>query len=214
MDEGDAMTVVSCVSCFIIMTSAFCFFAEPALGQQQPSADDVQELANQIDDLIAEKWSENDVASAGPSDDAEFLRRVWLDIAGKIPTAADSQDFFENQSQGKRRQVVDELLNGPNYVVNSTNFLRAVLIPEADTNFNVRIMLPAFEGWLRQRLDEDKAYDDLVSEILTTPVSRSNSFRNRNTLNAIAFYESKEIKPENLAAATSRMLLGIRLECA
>jgi len=208
------MTSASRVVSFFIMAVGLCPFAEPAIAQQQPSADGVHELANRIDDLIAEKWSENDVVSASPSDDAEFLRRVWLDIAGKIPTAADSQDFFANQSQGKRRQVVDELLNGPNYVVNSANFWRAVLIPEADTNFNVRFMLPAFEGWLRQRLDEDKAYDDLVSEILTTPVSRSNAFRNRNALNPIAFYESKEIKPENLAAATSRMFLGIRLECA
>lgn len=193
---------------------ALCAFTGPAASQQPVAPDDVQELANRIDDLIADKWSENDVVSASPSDDAEFLRRVWLDIAGKIPTAADSQDFIDNQSQDKRRRVVEELLNGPNYVVNSANFWRAVLIPEADTDFNVRFMLPAFEGWLRQRLDEDKAYDDLVSEILTTPVSGTNTFQNRNTLNPIAFYQSKEIKPENLAAATSRMFLGIRIECA
>lgn len=200
-------------SCFVAAV-ALCAFTGPAASQQQVVPDDVQELANRIDDLIAEKWSENDVVSASPSDDAEFLRRVWLDIAGKIPTAADSQDFIDNQSQDKRRRVVEELLNGPNYVVNSANFWRAVLIPEADTDFNVRFMLPAFEGWLRQRLDEDKAYDDLVSEILTTPVSGTNTFQNRNTLNPIAFYQSKEIKPENLAAATSRMFLGILIECA
>lgn len=200
-------------SCFVAAV-ALCAFTGPVASQQPVTPDDVQELANRIDDLIAEKWSENDVVSASPSDDAEFLRRVWLDIAGKIPTAADSQDFIDNQSQDKRRRVVEELLNGPNYVVNSANFWRAVLIPEADTDFNVRFMLPAFEGWLRQRLDEDKAYDDLVSEILTTPVSGTNTFRNRNTLNPIAFYQSKEIKPENLAAATSRMFLGIRIECA
>ena len=200
-------------SCFVAVV-ALCAFTGPAASQQSVAPDDVQELANRIDDLIADKWSENDVVSASPSDDAEFLRRVWLDIAGKIPTAADSQDFIDNQSQDKRRRVVEELLNGPNYVVNSANFWRAVLIPEADTDFNVRFMLPAFEGWLRQRLDEDKAYDDLVSEILTTPVSGTNTFRNRNTLNPIAFYQSKEIKPENLAAATSRMFLGIRIECA
>jgi hypothetical protein len=190
------------------------FFAEAAATQPLPNTNDVQRVADRIDDLIAKKWSENDVVSVSPSDDSEYLRRVWLDIAGKIPPAADAQDFLEEQSNDKRQRLVDELLNGPNYVVNSANFWRAVLIPEADTNSNIRFMLPAFESWLRQRLDEDKAYDDLVTEILTTPVSGTNVFRNRNTLNPIAFYQSKEIKPENLAAATSRMFLGIRIECA
>jgi hypothetical protein len=198
----------------LIAVSTLHLSAQHAAAQQQAATDDVQRLADQIDDLIAKEWSENDVVSASPSDDSEYLRRVWLDIAGKIPTAADSQDFIDEKSNDKRRRLVDELLNGPNYVVNSANFWRAVLIPDADTNFNVRFMLPAFESWLRQRLDENKAYDELVSEILTTPMSGTNAFRNRNTLSPIAFYESKEIKPESLAAATSRMFLGIRIECA
>lgn len=200
--------------CCFIVASTLHLCADDGVSQQPPARDDVQRLADQIDDLIAKKWNENDVVSASPSDDSEYLRRVWLDIAGKIPTAADSQDFLDDKSNDKRQRLVDELLNGPNYVVNSANFWRAVLIPEADTDFSIRFMLPTFEGWLRQRLDENKAYDELVSEILTLPLSGSNVLRNRNNLNPIAFYQSKEIKPENLAAATSRMFLGIRIECA
>jgi len=208
------MTNTGRALCCVIVASTLHLFADDAASQQPTARDDAQRLADRIDDLIANKWSENDIVSASPSDDSEYLRRVWLDIAGKIPTAADSQDFLDEKSSDKRQRVVEELLNGPNYVVNSANFWRAVLIPEADTDFTVRFMLPAFEGWLRQRLDENKAYDDLVSEILTMPLSRTNVLRNRNSLNPIAFYQSKEIKPENLAAATSRMFLGIRIECA
>jgi hypothetical protein len=183
-------------------------------GQPVAGQDDVQKVAVQIDDLVAQKWSENGVVSASPADDAEYLRRVWLDIAGKIPTAADSQDFLDDPAADKRQRLVDELLNGPNYVVNSANFWRRVLIPEADTNFNVRFLLPSFEAWLRLRLDENKPYDDLVRELLTIPVSGVNPYQNRNTPSPFAFYQAKEIKPENLAAATSRMFLGIRIECA
>jgi hypothetical protein len=75
-------------------------------------------------------------------------------------------------------------------------------------------MLPGFEGWLRQQLDENKSYDDFVREILITPVSGVNPFQEQNGLTAFAYYQSKEIKPENLAASTSRMFLGIRIECA
>jgi hypothetical protein len=208
------MTNTGRALCCVIVASTLHLFADDAASQQPTARDDAQRLADRIDDLIAKKWSENDIVSASPSDDSEYLRRVWLDIAGKIPTAADSQDFLDDKSSDKRQRLVDELLNGPNYVVNSANFWRAVLIPEADTDFTVRFMLPAFEGWLRQRLDENKPYDELVSEILTLPLSGTNVLRNRNSLNPIAFYQSKEIKPENLAAATSRMFLGIRIECA
>lgn len=198
----------------IVFVSLFAGLVPVVLTEQAPAQDDVQRLADRIDELIAVDWNENEVVSASPADDAEYLRRTWLDIAGKIPTAADTQDFLDDSSADKRRQLVDELLNGPNYVVHSANIWRRVLIPEADSNFNIRFMLPGFESWLRQRFDEDTAYDDLVHEILTTPVAGVSAFQNGNNLNPVAFYQSKEIKPENLAAATSRMFLGIRIECA
>ena len=175
--------------------------------------DDVQQLATQIDEQIARQWDKNNVSPASRAEDSEFLRRGWLDIAGRIPTVADTSDFLEDSSPDKRRRLIDNLLDGPNYVVSSTNVWRRVLIPEADSNFNVRYMIPSFEGWLRRQFDENKPYDELVKDILTTPVSGVNVYDNSNA-SAVAFYQAKEIKPENLAAATSRMFLGIRIECA
>lgn len=206
------MTRTTRVLCCLFSVLALSLCAAPISAQDID--EDIQKLADRIDELIEKQWRENDVASASPSDDAEYLRRVWLDLAGKIPTAADTQDFLDDKSPDKRKKLVNELLNGPNYVMNSTNFWRKVLIPEADTNFNIRFMMPGFESWLRQRLAENKAYDDLVNEILTTPVAGVSPFQNGNNLTPVAFYQSKEIKPENLAAATSRMFLGIRIECA
>jgi len=175
--------------------------------------DDVQHLANGIDALIAAHWHAAGVSPVNPASDAEFLRRVWLDIAGKIPPAADVQDFLEESSPDKRRRVVDELLAGPNYIMNFSNFWRSVLLPETETNFQIRFMLPGFDAWLRNRLTEDVRYDDLVREILTTRVQGMNPYDVQNP-NPVAFYQAKETKPENLAAATSRMFLGVRIECA
>lgn len=183
-------------------------------GVQADAQDDVQVLADRIDALIEKKWAENNVVPALHSDDSEYLGRVWLDIAGKIPTAAEAQDFLDNTAIDKRRRVVDELPDGPNYVVHWSNVWRKVLIPEADSDFNIRYMLPGFEAWLRQQLDENKSYDEFVREVLTTPVSGVNPYQNQSGLTPFAYYQSKEIKPENLATSTSRMFLGIRIECA
>jgi len=196
-----------CIFAFVLMSIPF------GSGHIVADDDDVQQLATQIDEQIARQWDENNVSPASQADDSEFLRRGWLDIAGRIPTVADTSDFLEDLSPDKRRRLIDDLLDGPNYVVSSTNVWRRVLIPEADTNVNVRYMISGFEGWLRRQFDENKPYDELVKDILMTPVSGVNVYNNANE-SALAFYQAKEIKPENLAAATSRMFLGIRIECA
>ena len=175
--------------------------------------ENVQRLANRIDEIIAARWEAAGISPAEQTSDSEFLRRVWLDIAGKIPPAADVQDFLEETSPGKRQRIVEELLTGPNYIMNFTTIWRAVMMPEADTNPQVRFMLPGFDAWLRSRLAADTSYDDLVREILTARVQGMNPYDIRNP-NPVAFYQGKEIKPENLAAATSRMFLGVRIECA
>ena len=60
-------------------------------------------LTATIDRLIAAHWAENRVAPAPPADDAEFLRRVCLDLAGKIPTAAEAREFLDDPRPDKRR---------------------------------------------------------------------------------------------------------------
>ena len=131
------------------------------------AADDVDELAAEIDRLVAARWADAGVTAAPLSDDAEFLRRIYLDVGGKIPPVSDVRSFLENTVENKRRQVVDRLLESPLYVTNFTNVWRAALIPEANADFQVRFLLPSFEAWLRQQLTDDVAYDELVRRILT-----------------------------------------------
>ncbi|MGH7130214.1 MAG: DUF1553 domain-containing protein, partial [Planctomycetaceae bacterium] len=82
--------------------------------------------------------------------------------------------------------------------------------------FQARFLVPGFESWLRQQLIENKPYDEMVREILTVPLdgNRNNFYIRAGEASPLAFYQAKQIKPENLAAATSRMFLGIRIECA
>ena len=90
------MTRTTRVLCCLFSVLALSLCAAPISAQDID--EDIQKLADRIDELIEKQWRENDVASASPSDDAEYLRRVWLDLAGKIPTAADTQDFLDDKS--------------------------------------------------------------------------------------------------------------------
>ncbi|MCY2968349.1 MAG: DUF1549 and DUF1553 domain-containing protein [Planctomycetota bacterium] len=186
-------------------------------ADERDANDPVAVLATLIDQRIDERIAAEKGVAAPPADDGEFLRRVYLDIAGKTPTVADLRDFLADESPDKRRKVVEELLDGPSYITNFAHFWRSVMIPEADSNPEVRFLLPAFEAWLRQRIKDNVPYDKLVREILemtVDPRQAANPFEPQSGVNALSFYQAKQLKPENLAASTARMFLGIRIECA
>ena len=179
---------------------------------------DARALAATIDRLLAEKWAEARVIPAGPADDGEYLRRVSLDLVGKIPTAADAREVIEDLSPDKRSRLVEKLLDSPAYTARATEIWRQLLLPEADTEGQARFAAPAFEAWLRKKVIDEVGYDKMVREILTARLgARATAPANPNARpepSPAAFYTAKEGKPENLAAGASRVFLGVRLECA
>ena len=190
-----------------------------AAGSGGKAATDARALAEQIDRLLAAKWAEAKVVPAKAADDAEYLRRVYLDLVGKIPTAAEARDFLEDSSPDKRTHLVESLLDSPAYLTHATETYRTMLLPEADSDGQLRGLVPTFEAWLRKRVAEEAGYDRIVREVLTVRLGalgrRGGNARDpRAEPSPLAYYVAKDAKPENLAAGAARTFLGIRLECA
>ncbi|TWU13361.1 hypothetical protein CA54_21960 [Symmachiella macrocystis] len=190
-----------------------------SLHAQQPvtNADlekEVTRVAALIDKHIVERWAAEGISPAPEADDAEFCRRVYLSIAGRIPHVSEITDFLEETSSRKRRHLVDVLLESNGYVNNFTIVWSNVLIPEADQNIQTRFLKADFEHWLSLKLvGKQTRYNEMVTELLVA--SLADGIGNGSDAGSpTAFYQAKEFKPENLAAATSRMFLGVRLECA
>jgi len=176
-------------------------------------------LAQQIDRLLAEKWAEAKVRPAPTADDAESLRRVYLDLVGRIPTAAEARDYLDDSSPDKYGTLVEALLDSPAYLTHATETYRTMLLPEADADGQIRALAPTFEAWLRKKIAEDVGYDQIVREVLTARLGGQgrrggNAYDPRAEPSPLAYYVAKDAKPENLAAGTARTFLGIRLECA
>lgn len=196
-----------------------------ALGAAMARADEpakppaAQELADTIDRLIAAEWKAHNVKPAPVADDAEFCRRVYLDIAGRIPRVSESLEFLEDKDPNKRAKLVDRLLDSAGYVAHFTNVWRAQMVPQANNNFQLQFLVPQFENWLKKQLRDNTGYDAMVREILTQPVvgGGGRGFgqpQNPGAVSPIAFFQANEQKAENLAASTSRLFLGVKLECA
>ena len=91
--------------------------------------DEVDRVARLIDQQIAANWKASGVVPAPPSDDAEFCRRVYLALAGRVPYVGEALDFMEDDHPDKRRRLVDSLLDDNGYVNNFASMWRRVLPP-------------------------------------------------------------------------------------
>jgi hypothetical protein len=180
------------------------------------SPGDARALTARIDAVLATRWAEAKIGPVAVADDAEFLRRVSLDLIGKIPTAAEARDFLDDPSRDKRSALIERLLDSPAYTTRATETWRRLLLPEADTEDLARQVAPSFEAWLRRKVIEEAGYDRIVREILTAKLSNRNTdvVVSRLEPSPASYYAAKEGKPENLAAGVTRVFLGVRLECA
>src|SRR5262249_39217470 len=92
-----------------------------AVGAEPSSSPDAQALARKIDQLIAKRWADAKVEPAPLAEDAEFLRRVYLDLAGRIPSVAEARAFLQDRRPDKRTRLVDPLPGSPRYTAHFTD---------------------------------------------------------------------------------------------
>ncbi|MBN9523614.1 DUF1553 domain-containing protein [bacterium] len=182
-------------------------------------AADPQELAARIDAHLDKHIASAKAVAAAPADDAEFLRRAYLDLTGRIPAPSEVHAFLTDPDPDKRAKLIDDLLDTPRHAAHFAALWRATLVPEVSAVPEARVFRAGFEAWLRQRFRANTRYDALVRELLTTPISAdaeapTPALRRPDDPNPLAFYAVKEAKAENLAAAASRVFLGVQIECA
>jgi Protein of unknown function (DUF1549)/Protein of unknown function (DUF1553) len=205
---------------FIRLMSLSLLILLVALGTTQAAAPDPYALAERLDTLLEAKQSANGVKPAPLIDDSAFLRRISLDLIGRIPTSYEVYTFIADSAPDKRRRVVDKLLRSPGYVTHQVNLWRALLLPETMTNAEMRFLQPGFDAWLRQKVRDNTPYDRLAYELIAAPIAAANNPQqqalapNDPRPNPLAFFAAKEGKPENIAAASSRVFLGVQIECA
>jgi Protein of unknown function (DUF1553)/Protein of unknown function (DUF1549) len=175
-----------------------------------------EQLADRIDQLIEAKLREKEIQPSPLGDDAEFFRRLSLDVGGRIPSVMDARLFFGDKSSDKRHKAVDKLLDSPLYSTHFAAVWRTLMVPDNNSQF-AQNSGPQLEAWLKARLRENTPYDKMVREIITTPVVPNRAAmtsRKAGEPTPLPFYQAQEMKPENLAGATARLFLGVKLECA
>ena len=174
------------------------------------------EVAEEIDRHFATSWQQNHVEPAPHCTDEEFVRRLYLDLAGRIPAVSEVREFLEDTRPDKRQHLVEHLLDHPAFVRHFTILWRNALLPDAFSDQQSRALVPGFEAWLWGQFSVGKPYDQMVRELITTPLDFGNNPDGLlgSASTPSAFFLSRRIQPENLATGTARAFLGVRLDCA
>jgi hypothetical protein len=187
---------------WLLFVSVLLILAERSVQAAAPVLD-AKALSSRIDEVIQARLAKDGVPAAPLADDPEFFRRLSLDLNGRIPSLVQLLDFLDDNRPDKRRLWIDELLDGPDnaplYVQRFTSVWRRQLL--AFTPRQPAAVVAPLEGWLRKQVKANTSYDRLMRGLLTDA-------------EAVGFYQANENKPENLAGRTSRLLLGVKLECA
>jgi hypothetical protein len=183
------------------------------------AADDAKTLAARIDSRLDAALREAGVQPAGMADDAEYLRRVTLDLVGRIPTVAEVRSFLDDKAADKRARLVDRLLASPSGAHQSAQTLRSFLLPQASSNPQLQHLAVSLEAWLRQQYRDGRHYDQIVRDLLTAPLDyhdqpASGPGKAPPAASPLAFYEANDLKAETVASSADRLFLGVKIECA
>ena len=138
------------------------------------------------------------------SKDAEFLRRIHLDMTGKIPTPEEVHDFLKNGSPNKRQKKIEDLLQSEVSVNYWTRLWVNWLIGRRDDNDDRRVGLTS---WVRDALLKNMPYNQFVQEL----IAADGELRNNGAGNYILRYD---LSPVVLTSHSSRLFLGLPMQCA
>ncbi|MCA9143449.1 MAG: DUF1549 domain-containing protein [Planctomycetaceae bacterium] len=160
---------------------------------------------NFVDNLVFANLKELGIPPSPVCDDATFLRRVSLDIGGRLPTESEAREFLANSDPDKRDQVITTLLRSPDYADYFANKWTTLLKNRRDDASDITSNF-AFHSWIRDSLLANKPYDQLVRELLAaTGTVIANP--------PVAWY--KRVKePKEQIEDVAQLFLGVRMQCA
>ena len=160
---------------------------------------------NFIDDIVFAKLKRVGMPPSAVCDDATFIRRVSIDIAGRLPTATESEVFLQSTDPAKRDKLIDRLLASTDYADYFANKWGALLRNKRSATTAMRGNF-AFHGWIRDSLHKNLPYDEFARAVLAA----SGDMR-RNP--AATWY--REVKTmQTQMEDTAQLFLGTRMQCA
>ena len=163
------------------------------------------EARNFIDTAVFNKLKMLGMPPSGDCTDATFIRRVTVDLAGRLPSAEEAEAFVKDPDAGKRDKLIDSLLASAGYADYFTNKW-AALLRNKKSKASYELGTFTFHGWLREMLHSNVPYDKIVRNV----VAASGDLRSNP---GVVWYRSVN-KIEQQVEDSAQLFLGLRIQCA
>jgi len=193
---------LNCLSVF----AAVALIATTSVAKNPFEKDVEYKIRNPIDKLVLERLRKYHIKPAKLSSDAVFLRRVYLDVIGSLPSEKEIRSFLSDKSPGKRSKIINQLLKRKEFADYWT--LKWGDLLRIKSEFPINLWpngVQAYSMWVHNAIEKNMPYDRFVYELLTTSGS---NFREPQ----VNFYRAVQGKtPDSIANAVALTFMGIRL---
>jgi len=186
---------------FAVVSQVIVLDGEPALEWPEDAVPH-----NYIDGHIFDKLTKLRIPPAALASDSVFLRRVYLDVIGMLPSIEETQAFLDDPDPDKRARIVDELLERPQFSeVWAMKWAEVLRVSTGNNTLDVKAM-HRYNDWLRQAINANTPLDELVRQLLTA--------QGGNFTNPAANFYVVERDPTLVAENVAQVFMGVQISCA
>ncbi|MBM3966730.1 MAG: DUF1549 domain-containing protein, partial [Planctomycetes bacterium] len=182
-------------------------FSECVQAQESPGPLVGTDITSRIDREIASGYSRKEIEPSDLCSDEEFVRRVYLDLAGRIPTVAERDSFMKDRSVNKRLECIDRLLASEDYVQNLTDTFDSILMGRGSRG-KIAERKKVWRPYLENVFRNNRPWDQVAREIL---LARPES---PDQAGAVWYLFERQDNAQAIAEAVAPAFFGIRIDCA
>jgi hypothetical protein len=163
-------------------------------------------LGEFIDQQIRQGWQDNEIEASAAATDEEWVRRIYLDLLGRIPTMEEARKFLADESPRKRSVLVEELLEHEDYVRNFTTVWSNNCIGRGAPQ---RVSRTGMEKFFREAFARNRPWNEIVVDIVTA----SGHYEENGAVNYTLAQMQNADEGVQLTAMTARLFLGLQVQC-
>ncbi len=174
--------------------------------KEAPAAVSEGSLVEFVDGQLHQGWADNEIVPSEPASDEEWVRRIYLDLCGRIPTLEEMKVFLDDKSPRKRFVLIEKLLADEDYVRNFTTIWTNNTIGRATPR---RVSRMGMEKFFREAFAKDRPWNEIVVDIVTA----SGHFEENGAVNYTLAQMQNQDDGVQLTAMTTRLFLGLQVQC-
>ena len=194
----------------------YCLVAAPSCGPSSVQAEDKfttgssDPLISFINEQVRKGWDDNEIKPSAVADDAEWLRRVYLDVVGHVPSGKVLEDFMKDKDPAKRSKMIETLLADSGYVRNYTTYWTNTLLGRTTPDKTNR---GALEKFLRESFAKNRPWNEIAYDLLGSEGRFDDNGAVNYLLAQLQLNPNSDEYPVEATAKSARIFLGLQVQC-